>query len=272
MSAADEARRQQALLQALQARRPLLAIPPGAVPLPGRQANVLAGLQAYRANAQAIAQRALVAAYPVLAQLLGEEALAALARDLWQAHPPVRGDLAWFGAELPSWLSGIDDFADMPWLADVARLEWAVHAASGAADAAVAELQLHLLAQADLAQLSVGFAPASDLVVSDWPVLTLWQAHQRPEGSVPDLHGAREALAARRGEAAWVWRRGLRVELAGLDAAEAAFNTALRAGKPLGPALEQTLSRFPVFSFEHWLTRALREGWLAELQTLPEPT
>lgn len=272
MSEANEARRQAALLLALQAGTPLQAMPLGAMPLPGRQADALAGLRAYRANAQAIAQRALVAAYPVLTQLLGEEALAALARDLWQAHPPVRGDLAWFGAELPGWLAGIDDFADMPWLADVARLEWAVHAASGAADAAVSELQLHLLVQADLDVLSVGFAPASDLVVSDWPVLTLWQAHQRPEGSVPDLHGAREALAARRGEAVWVWRRGLRVELAGLDAAEAAFNTALRSGQPLGPALEQTLSRFPVFSFEHWLTRALREGWLAGLQTLSEPT
>lgn len=272
MSAADEARRQQGMLRALQAGTPLQAMPPGAMPLPGRQADALAGLRAYRANAQAIAQRALAAAYPVLAQLLGEEAMAALARDLWQAHPPSRGDLAWFGAELPGWLAGIDDFADMPWLADVARLEWAVHAASGAAGAAPAELQLHLLAHADLDRLRVGFAAASELVESDWPVLTLWRAHQGPEGAVPDLRDAREALAARRGEATWVWRRGLRVELAGLDVAEAAFNTALRAGQPLGPALDQALSRFPVFSFEHWLTRALREGWLAELQTLPEPT
>jgi hypothetical protein len=137
MSEATEARRQQALMSAVQA---VQGMPPGAMPLPGRQADALAGLRAYRANAQAIAQRALVAAYPVLAQLLGEEAMAALARDLWLAHPPARGDLAWFGAELPGWLAGIDDFADMPWLADVARLEWAVHAASGGGFRAAASL------------------------------------------------------------------------------------------------------------------------------------
>lgn len=270
MSPADEARRQQALLQALQTGQPL-ALPIGAAALPGRQADAVAGLRAYRANAQAIAQRALVAAYPVLAQLLGEEAMAALARDLWQAHPPVRGDLAWFGAELPAWLPGVDELADMPWLSDVARLEWAVHTAHGAADAAQAP-NLQLLSEVDLDRLQVGFAPGSAAIVSHWPVLTLWQAHQGPPGEEPDLRAARAALAARRSEAAWVCRRGLRVELAALDVAEAAFNAALLAGLPLGPALDQALSCFSAFSFEHWLTRALREGWLAELRTRSEST
>lgn len=271
MSVIDEARRQQALLQALQSGAPL-ALPAGAMALPGRKADAVAGLRAYRTNARAIAQRALVAAYPVLAQLLGEEAMAALARDLWQAHPPVRGDLAWFGAELPAWLPGVDELSDMPWLADVARLEWAVHTGHGAADAPEGGPNLHLLAEVDLDRLRVGFAPGSACVVSDWPVLTLWQAHQGQPGEAPDLRAAREALAAHRGEAAWVWRRGLRVELAPLDVAEAAFNAALLTGRPLGPALDQALSRFPVFSFEHWLTRALREGWLAELRPLSEST
>ena len=50
------------------------------------------GLQAYRANAHALATRALQTPYPVIEQLLGFEAFDMLARDLWQAHPPVSGD------------------------------------------------------------------------------------------------------------------------------------------------------------------------------------
>ena len=40
------------------------------------------GLKAYKANAQALAQRALGAAYPVVARLLGDESFAALASAL----------------------------------------------------------------------------------------------------------------------------------------------------------------------------------------------
>ena len=99
MSAQAEADRQSALLHALRASA-MPGLPARARALPGRQADAdeQAGLRAYRANAQAMAERALVAAYPVLARWLGDEAMAALARDLWRVHPPTRGDLAWFGA------------------------------------------------------------------------------------------------------------------------------------------------------------------------------
>ena len=43
------------------------------------------GLKAYQANGHALAERALQAAYPVVAQLLGDESFADLARALWHA-------------------------------------------------------------------------------------------------------------------------------------------------------------------------------------------
>jgi hypothetical protein len=263
--AAAEARRQQALLQALaQASLPL----PAGVSVLGRLADASAGLRTYRANAQACAERALAAAYPVLAQMLGEEAMRALARDLWRAQPPLHGDLACFGGGLAGWVAGVPAWAGMPWLADVARLEWAVHTAQGAADAPAAPPDLQPLGDAAPDRLRVEFVPGSARIVSEWPVLTLWRAHQRPVDTAPDLHAARQALAERRAEAVWVWRRGLQVELAALGMAELAFNDHLTAGLALGQALAEVLAGHPDFSFEHWLTRALREGWLARFLPL----
>lgn len=270
----NEAARQQGLLQAL--RAPVLdGLPPAAVPLPGRASSApdrLAGLRAYRANLQAVADRALVAAYPVLTRLLGEETMAALARDLLIHQPPTRGDLAWFGAELAEWIAGVPELVDLPYLADVARLEWAVHRAHTAADPSDAPPDLQALAGDDPAALRLHFVAGSALVASAWPVLSLWRAHQVPLDAEPELAGVRAALAAGEGCVAWVWRRGYRVELAALAAGEQAFHAELSAGGSLGTALAVALDRHPDFSFEHWLTRALREGWLAEIRPDTDPT
>lgn len=274
MSRAAESARQQAFLQALRAPAPD-GLPPAAVALPGRGAGVpdeLAGLRAYRANLQAVADRALVAAYPVLTRLLGEEAMAALARDLLIHHPPTRGDLAWFGAELAEWIAGVPELGDLPYLGDVARLEWAVHRAHTAADPSEAPPDLQALAGEDPAALRVHFVAGSALLASAWPVLPLWLAHQVPPDAEPELAGVRAAHTAGEGSVVWVWRRGYRVELAALAAGEQAFHDELLAGGSLGTALAVALDRHPDFSFEHWLTRALREGWLAEIRPGTDPT
>lgn len=272
MSATAEAARQLGLLQALRTST-LGDLPPGALAQPGRHgdASGQAGVQAYRANAQAMAERALAAAYPALARWLGGEAMAALARDLWRAHPPARGDLAWFGAELASWLPRVPEWADMPYLADLARLEWAVHRAHTAADPADGPPDLQALAGEGAEALQVHFVAGSALIDSAWPVQTLWQAHQVAAEAEPDLGPVRAALAAGRGEATWVWRRGHRIELAALATGEAAFHEHLLAGATLGPALAAASGRDPTFSFEPWLLRALREGWLAGLAPIETP-
>jgi len=275
VSAAAELARQQALLNALRRTTPT-GLPVAAVALRGRvalqPADRLAGLQAYRANAQAIAERALSAAYPVLARLVGDETMAALAHDLWRDHPPTRGDLAWFGAELADQLMAIPELADVPYLADVARLEWAVHRAHTAADPHDEQPDLQALASEDPDALCVRFVDGSACAASTWPMLTIWRTHQVPADAEPDLGPAREALAAGQGEAAWVWRRGHRVDVAALTPAECAFNQDLLAGEALGPALASVSARHPEFSFEQWLLRALRDGWLAGLQTLNPKT
>ncbi len=266
MTRAAESARQQALLVAL--RSPSAdALPSGVQgPRPGH-VQALSGLRAYRANAQAVAHRALVSAYPVLARLLGEEAMSALARDLWREDPPVKGDLAWFGAGMAGWLGQVEAFEDLPYLPDVARLEWTVHRAQVAADPPEAPVDLQLLA-GDPDLVVVQFVTGSAAVVSPWPVFRLWQAHQAEPDAEPELGEVRAALAAGEGDRAWVWRKGPRVEVAALAAAEHELHRRLLVGEPLGAALAGTLEGHPDFSFERWLTRALRERWLAGFAAL----
>src|SRR5450830_1357968 len=94
-----------------------------------------AGLPAYQRNARAVAERALAAAYPVLRQCVGEATLAALARDHWLECPPLCGDLACWGAELPDWLSRLGPGHELPaWLPELAQAEWVLHRLATAPD------------------------------------------------------------------------------------------------------------------------------------------
>ena len=92
------------------------------------------GIKAYQTNGHVLAERALQAAYPVLAQLVGLESFHALARDFWHTQPPLRGDVAHWGAGLPDFVAHNPQLGDAPYLADVASVEWAMHLASSAPD------------------------------------------------------------------------------------------------------------------------------------------
>src|SRR5204863_65107 len=89
----NETERQRRLLERL------LAAAPDAesLALHQRGPRALRGLQAYRANADASAARALATAFPTVQQLVGEQDFARLARDHWRACPPQRGDLGEWG-------------------------------------------------------------------------------------------------------------------------------------------------------------------------------
>ena len=227
-------------------------------------------LAAYRANAGAGAERALATAFPTIAALVGAEAFAALACDFWQHRPPLRGDLGEWGEALPEFIADKDSLATEPYLADSARLDWAVHRASRAADAALASLPLERLAETDPATLRLVLAPGSALVASRWPIASIWQAHQRA-GDDHRFDAVRAAFAAHRGEAAFVVREGFAARVHALDAPDAAFVRALLADPraPLAAALD---AAGPGLDFTRWLARALREGWLATIDTLELPS
>jgi hypothetical protein len=255
-----EALRQKMLLRALWADAR-----PGVVAgwLRDSPARATRGLQAYRANAGALAERALVAAFPTVAQLVGEDSFASLARALWHAQPPQRGDIGCWGGALPAFIAAAPQLAGEPYLADVARLDWALHRAGLAADR-VAVRGLELLADGDPAALWLRPAAGLSLISSAYPVVSLWQAHR--SDAVERFAPVREALAAGRGEQALVWRDGFMATLHALPEADALFVQALLDGRSLASALDRAGVDF---AFDGWLLQALQHGWLQAVDLRP---
>jgi hypothetical protein len=221
------------------------------------------GLAAYRANAGALAERALAAAFPTLQELLGEESFAALARAFWHRHPPPLGDVGLWGEALPVFIADAQSLADEPYLPDVARLEWAVHLAERAAD--VGPVQgLERLRSDDPETLWLQLMPGTALLSSVHPVATVWLAHRSkaPERFDP----VRQAFATGRGEHALVARQGWRPTVQALAPDEARFTAAVLAGLSLAQALD---SAGEGFAFEPWLIAGLHQQRLSAVLGMP---
>jgi hypothetical protein len=255
-----EALRQQQLLRALWRRGDEAALH---LWLRDSTESAAHGLAAYRGKAGAIAERALAAAFPTVRQLIGDDAFAQLARALWQRVPPQRGDLALFGDALPEWIEHDPQLASEPYLADVARVDWAVHAIEQAADVESPPQGLALLGELEPTQLCVRLRPGLALVGSKWPVVTLWQAHRRVDPN--RFAGVRAAFAAQLHETALVARDGWRAEVEAIDAPTTLFITALQRGVNLGDALD---SVGDALKFDGWLQRALTRQWLQAVEPM----
>lgn len=224
------------------------------------------GLLAYQSHGLALAARALGAAYPVIAELTGEDNFAALAPHFWRAHPPSSGDMGCWGDGLAGFLAAAPQLADEPFLADVARVEWALHRASVAADAAPDLTSLALLAAEPPATPFLILSPGVWLLASAYPVVSLIHAHRLPpEERKTALAAAAALLAQGIGENALVWRAGFKSMLRTTSAVEHALLAALQARQSLEAALlraapADSQHSDTAFDFTAWLTHAVNTG------------
>ena len=253
------AREQEAMLAALWAPAQdaaLQALSGVATPVrAGAQAHLGRAVMAYRAHGRALAARALAAAFPVLAQLLGEENFGALARAFWLAQPPALGDMAQWGAGLAEFVRHTPQLTDEPYLADVTHVEWALHRLAFAPDATADPTSFNLLTTQDPAALTLVLSPGALCITSPWPVVSIINAHVSGE---PPLAEAARLLRERTGETALLWRDGLRPRVRQAAPGEAAFVAALQGGACLLDALAQA----GALDFNAWLAPAVQSALL----------
>lgn len=186
----------------------------------------------HRNNVVASLVDTLAETFPVVRQLVGEDFFRAMAQRHVRAAPPRTRILAHYGAAFAAFIEDFAPAAGLPYLADVARLEFLRVRAFHAADAPLADSAAlaALLGEPErLVQLNFRLHPSLALLRSPFAIVSLWAAHQ----------GALDIARIDPGspENALVLRNGLEVEVIGLAPAEAVFVGLLQEGVPLGRAV-----------------------------------
>ncbi|HXV07737.1 MAG TPA: DNA-binding domain-containing protein, partial [Burkholderiales bacterium] len=211
-----------------------------------------ARLAVYRRNVLGNYAAALRDVYPVVLRLVGEPFFDRLARDYATQTPSRSGDLHDFGGELGAFLETLPSVRELPYLADVAALEWAVHRSFHARHApALDPARLAAVLPERLPDLRFELHPAARLLRSPYPVLTIWRVNQ------PQWSGDQAVDLALGAEQVLIVRRALEVALEPLSAAEYAMLEALDAGGNLGGALAAALAVDAEFDLQAFLAAAL---------------
>jgi hypothetical protein len=139
----------------------------------------------YRNNVHVSLVAALEERFPIARALVGAEFFGAMARAYVQDHKPASELLHEYGSDLPQFVAAFVPAAALPYLADVARMEAAWSESWAAPDAAPLQLATLSSRPADaLADARAVPHPAMRLIQSDWPIGSIWQAHQ---AATPDL-------------------------------------------------------------------------------------
>jgi len=226
------------------------------------RANGLSGarrLQIYRNNVFTSLTSALQAVYPVVERLVGEGFFRYAAHEYIRCHPSASGNLHDFGATFAEFLASFEAATTLPYLPDVARLEWYWHEVFHAAGHASLDLAvLATLSPEQYPQVRFLLHPASRLVASDYPVLRIWQVNQN------DYAGDQRVDLAEGGVRVLVIRQSLEVQMQPLGAGEYALLRALAAGEALALAYKKALAVQADFDLIACLKQHVRRGTLVD--------
>ena len=225
-------------------------------------ANQSPCLKIYRNNLAMTALRSLSISYPVIHQMIGEQALYVLANRLIEIELPSTGDWADWGKGLSHVLEQSELHNEHPYLTDMAKLEWAFLLASRSGLVDLDIDSLALLKDDDVEDVCVILQSSLMLIASDFPIYSLWRLHRSAtQNQLPTRDELRSALNS--GESGYYLVcqsiNGPKVVPITRDYFD--WISAVQSGSNIG----QLLDRFPDFHFSTWLSDSIMNGWLSSL-------
>jgi hypothetical protein len=190
-------------------------------------------LDIYRNTFMVVLTKALKLCYPAVARLVGGEFFEGAAQLFIAEHPPRTACLDHYGDAFPDFLRDFPPAASVAYVADVARLEWAVNCALHAPDLDPLDTaQLATLAPDDQSRVSFAAHPSIRLLQSAYPVDAVWRAVlARDDAALTELDVDTGPVAL------LVERGATGVEVARLDDSAWRLLAALCGGHPLEAAI-----------------------------------
>lgn len=218
----------------------------------------------YRNNVYASLTGTLRTRFPVVARLVGDEFFQTAARMFVEAHPPKSPVLITYGAEFADFLATLEAAADVPYLPDVARLEYLQTEAYHAADATPLDADaLAALPFNEADRLILDLHPAIRTLTSPYAVFSIWRTNTHDENVTPVDASATEDVL--------ITRPHLDVELRKIPHGLSALVDAISAGTPLLAAARHAFSSDPAFNLQHGLAALIETGSITGFRTTPEP-
>jgi hypothetical protein len=219
-----------------------------------------ARLRVYRHHVFESLGTALATTFPTVRALVGNDFFRGLARTFIHKSPPLQPVLAEYGAGFPTFIADYQPGRELPYLADTARLDWALNLACQApASGRLTAAELAAIPAERLPEMRLVLAPGAVLVSSPYPLDRIWSASQphAVEAAV-DLGGGGVRLL--------VLRRSDDAAFVSLTQGEATFVARLVDGERLEAASTVALQAEAAFDLSACFARLIGLGAFAAAQ------
>lgn len=189
-------------------------------------------LRIYKDNVRLNLYNNLKSKYDAVCQIVGEDFFKYLANEYVKNNKPVSGNLDEYGEEFANFISGFDAVAKLQYLADLARLEWAVHIAYFAANSAeLDKLALAKVSPEKISDIKFRLSPSANILFSDFQIDKIYEFAKNPDG-VGEFNLNKPSVAL-------VYRPVLKTEILPISKAEGVCLQAIEHGDNLYDAYEQ---------------------------------
>jgi hypothetical protein len=208
-----------------------------------------------------VREQTIAAIYPTIATIVGEAMFAALAQEHAAWTSPSSGDLNDYGERFADFIAEHPHACALPYLVDVAHLEWAVHRARRAAGGPTMDLPALAAALSastfDVDRARLILHPAVVVVKANTPLASIWDRHLDAQQDQDDEPWALNWSVA---EPVLVTRPADSVAVYAISHAEVALVAACAEGQALPSALACALATDASFNVTATLLRLATFG------------
>lgn len=226
--------------------------------------SAAAHLAIYQGSIKGSLQKTLKDIYPVCHKLVGEEFFLGMIDKYIADHPSRSANLGEYGEQFATFIMHFAPTNVLPYLADVARLEWAWHYAFTAPDETGMDFQRLQDCYSNTGENIVFCLPKrSFLLKSNYPIQRIWEVNQ------DDFIGDQTiVLEQEQSHFFLVFRKELTMRIDPLTAIEWQILNWVKSELPLGKLCEKVSIDYPEVSISEILGHFTAQGWLASFYVL----
>lgn len=216
-------------------------------------------LQIYHDSVTECLANALREIYPVCKQLVGDEFFSAMAYQYITTHPSTSPTLFDYGDLFPEFIANFAPAESVPYLADVAKLEWTSHRCYYSIDDAILDpTQLAAVPEAQQDDIIFELGHDSDIISSRYPIKRIMELHQGVDGDIDLSQG---------GESVFVYKKLQTVCFDVLSVVQTEFLQGVKRGQRFGDLCEIVINHHPGCDLEQLLCEVVQHGWVIGFHT-----
>lgn len=207
-------------------------------------------LNIYRNNINATLIESLQNIYPVSCTLVGEDFFRSMAHSYVGANTPETGDLREYGEHLAAYMQSMPALEKLPYMPDIARIDWACHVSFHAQSLPVLTVnKLGEFSPDSYEQLKFKLHPAIIPINSKFPIFDIWEfaVLNDPASVVPNLDA--------NGQSILVYRKDNAVKVAHIDLELFTMIDLILKEQTLGTIIASILDLKPDYNLQSGLHR-----------------